>query len=115
MIAAVLDKFTKIVGQELVFNLLDGLRTEYGQLFELSRVKSPLDRVILRPFVIGARMLGGVWLCTPHLTEEVSIALASEAIQVLSIAVVSLEDFNHIGGIMRVLRDQVQYLLDVTL
>ena len=71
--------------------------------------------MILGPLVVSSRVLGRVRLRAPYLTEEVGIALASEAIQVLSIAVVPLEDFDHVRGIVRVLRDQVQYLLDVPL
>ena len=54
-------------------------------------------------------------LRSPHLIDEVCIALASQAVQVLAVAIVSLQDLHHIGLIVGVLRDQVQDLLDVAL
>ena len=54
----VLDKFPKIVRQELILDLLDGLRAENGQFIKLARVKSTLDRVVLGPLVVSTGVLG---------------------------------------------------------
>ena len=71
--------------------------------------------MILGQLVVGAGMRRRARLRPPHLVEEVGVALTAKAVQVLPIAVVTLKDLDHVGGVVRVLRDQVEDLLDVSL
>ena len=49
------------------------------------------------------------------MAEEISIALTSETVKILAIAIVSLKHLDDVGGVVGVLGDQVQDLLDVPL
>ena len=115
IILATLDELAEVIWQEPVLYLLNRVRAENRQLVQLALVQRPIDRVILRQLVVGAGMRRRARLRPPHLVEEVSVALAAKAVQVLPVAVVPLEDFNHVGGVVRVLRDQVEDLLNVSL
>ena len=52
-----LEKLSEIVWQEPVLDLLHRLWAEDGKLIELPGEKSTIDRVGLRPLVVGSSML----------------------------------------------------------